>query len=226
MILLIGGEKGGSGKSTIAQNLAVYFARKPLDVILVDADKQNTTSSWLQRRADNKAAARVFGGEVSGDIRNACQDYANRYDLVVIDCGGFDSQELRSGLVVADLCLYPFRPKRRDLMTVGRIVELINLSRSMNEQAKHFAVLSQCPSPSNQRARIDAALDACRELGLPALEHYTQMRNAYDDADESGFSTLEYSDSLAAAEIEALGLEVSGLFETTAKGALCHASQT
>ena len=46
MIITVGGIKGGSGKSTVATNLAVLRARAGRDVLLVDADGQETASDF------------------------------------------------------------------------------------------------------------------------------------------------------------------------------------
>ena len=48
MIILVGGEKGGAGKSCLAQNLAVYLQTKNRDVLLLDADPQGTTTDWIK----------------------------------------------------------------------------------------------------------------------------------------------------------------------------------
>ena len=50
MILLLGGEKGGTGKSTLATNLAAWLAVQGRDVILVDTDVQRTAANWVDRR--------------------------------------------------------------------------------------------------------------------------------------------------------------------------------
>ncbi|HBF48383.1 MAG TPA: chromosome partitioning protein ParA, partial [Shewanella frigidimarina] len=51
MILLVGGEKGGSGKSCLAQNIAVHISQKhDANVLMVDCDPQRTTSDWIQAR--------------------------------------------------------------------------------------------------------------------------------------------------------------------------------
>jgi len=52
MILLVGGEKGGTGKSAIACNLAAVLAIKKCDVMLVDADPQGTASRWINRKLE------------------------------------------------------------------------------------------------------------------------------------------------------------------------------
>ena len=46
MIVLIGGEKGGTGKTTIATNLAALRAMAGRDVLLVDTDPQGSASYW------------------------------------------------------------------------------------------------------------------------------------------------------------------------------------
>ena len=49
MIILVGGEKGGSGKSCLAQNIAVYLrTEKGAKVLMVDCDPQRTTSDWIK----------------------------------------------------------------------------------------------------------------------------------------------------------------------------------
>jgi chromosome partitioning protein len=50
MIVVVGGTKGGTGKSTIATNLAVMFASRGRDVLLVDADEQETSVDFTNMR--------------------------------------------------------------------------------------------------------------------------------------------------------------------------------
>ena len=58
MIILVGGEKGGSGKSCLAQNIAVYLrTEKGAKVLMVDCDPQRTTSDWIQERKANPRLA-------------------------------------------------------------------------------------------------------------------------------------------------------------------------
>ena len=54
MIILVGGEKGGTGKTTIATNLAARLKDPGADVLLVDTDKQGSASSWAAMREEQK----------------------------------------------------------------------------------------------------------------------------------------------------------------------------
>ncbi len=101
MIVLIGGEKGGSGKSCLAQNLAVYLQTASRDVLLLDTDPQGTTTDWAQEREDNDGLVSLASVQASGNVRQTLLDLAKRYEDVVIDAGGQDSEALRSAMTVA-----------------------------------------------------------------------------------------------------------------------------
>ena len=59
MILLVGGEKGGAGKTTIAVNLAAMRPRQERDVLLVDTDLRGSASYWTQVRDEASISPRV-----------------------------------------------------------------------------------------------------------------------------------------------------------------------
>jgi len=101
MILLLGGEKGGTGKSTLATNLAVWLAHKGRDVILVDTDCQRTSSHFVDRRNELGTLPRIHCAEKYGNVFDTVKDLATRYEYVLVDAGGRDSEELRTAMVVA-----------------------------------------------------------------------------------------------------------------------------
>lgn len=53
MLILIGGQKGGGGKTTTATNLATMFVLDKRDVLLYDIDPQRTATLWASRRDEN-----------------------------------------------------------------------------------------------------------------------------------------------------------------------------
>ena len=100
-IVLFGGEKGGTGKTTLAINTAAMLAREGKDVLLLDTDRQGTASFWAVVREESETEPRIscvqkFGKGLAAQVR----DLAGRYDEIIIDAGGRDSMELRYGLGV------------------------------------------------------------------------------------------------------------------------------
>lgn len=154
MILVLGGEKGGSGKSCIAQNLAVWLQRKGNDVLLLDADPQGTSVDWAREREQNPNLQDLQVESAHGDIRKTLLDRAKRYEAIVVDAGGADSVALRSALTVATHALLPFRPKRRDLKTLAHVEELITLAKSVNPELVARAIVTQAPALPSQIQRI------------------------------------------------------------------------
>ncbi len=205
MILLLGGEKGGSGKSCLAQNLAVWIQARGGDVLLLDADPQGTTADWAEERAEQGNLKPIPVVQAHGAIRTTLLDLQRRYRQIVVDAGGADSEALRHAMTVATHMLIPFRPKRRDIKTLPKVENLTRLAKAVNHELVVRAVITQCPALPSQGHRILEAKEACASYGIEPLDAITMARNIYDDADENGSSVLESGDDpKAIEEIEAV----------------------
>lgn len=211
MIILVGGEKGGSGKSCLAQNLAVYLQSKKRDILLLDADPQGTTTDWIKERDENSKVESIPSVQAAGNIRQILLDLSKRYQDIIIDAGGQDSEALRSAMTIASHMLLPFRPKRRDLKTLVHVEKLIRLAKAVNPELYTRSVITQCPTLPSQFQRILDAKEACESFDLTPLNNFTCNRNIYDDADENGLSVFEMSsDEKAKQEIEQIAKEFLG----------------
>ena len=211
MILLLGGEKGGSGKSCLAQNLAVWIKARGGDVLLLEADPQGTTADWAAERNDQGDLPPIPVVQAHGNIRQTLLDLRGRYRQIVVDAGGADSEALRSAMTVATHMLIPFRPKRRDLKTLPKVENLARLAIAVNPDLTIRAVITQCPALPSQVQRILDAKEACLSFEIIPLNAITTARNVYDDADEDGCSVLESgSDPRAREEVESLAAELWG----------------
>ena len=211
MIILVGGEKGGSGKSCLAQNLAVYLQANNRDILLLDADPQGTTTDWIKERDENNKVESIPSVQAAGNIRQILLDLSKRYQDIIIDAGGQDSEALRSAMTIASHMLLPFRPKRRDLKTLVHVEKLIRLAKAVNPELYTRSVITQCPTLPSQFQRILDAKEACESFDLTPLNNFTCNRNIYDDADENGLSVFEMSsDEKAKQEIEQIAKEFLG----------------
>ncbi|MEI4552138.1 MAG: AAA family ATPase [Pseudoalteromonas spongiae] len=205
MIILVGGEKGGSGKSCLAQNVAVYLTLQNYTVLIVDCDPQRTSSDWIQARNTNPQLPLINCVQLYGKIRNDLLSLENHYDYVIVDCGGQDNLALRAAMSVADHTLIPLRPKRRDLKTVPHMEDILTTCKMVNPKLNAAFVITQCPSLPNQASRILEAKEVCASYGIPVLNSITHSRNIYDDSEENGKSVIEIEpDGKAALEIKAI----------------------
>lgn len=203
MIILIGSEKGGVGKSTIATNLSAYLATKGKDVILVDSDRQGTSSNWFEDRMST-ALPKIENVSKYDNIKQTLIDLNKRYEYVIVDSQGRDSVELRTGLLVADICITPVRPSQADLDTIYRMVRLINTAKEINESLKCFCVLTQAPT-NPVITEIEESKNYINNINdLFLTNTIICERKVYRDALASGAGVMEMNNEKA--EKEMIGL--------------------
>ncbi|MFX6755208.1 chromosome partitioning protein ParA, partial [Acinetobacter baumannii] len=92
------------------------------------------------------------------------KDLDKRYQDIIIDAGGQDSEALRSAMTIATHMLLPFRPKRRDLKTLDHMEQVLKLAKTVNPNLKARAIITQCPTLPSQVQRILDAKEACKSF--------------------------------------------------------------
>lgn len=206
MIILIGSQKGGCGKSTLATNIAASLSYY-CDVVLLDADEQGTSAQWAADREDTDFPA-VHCLQKFGNIAKTAKDLATRYDQVVIDAAGRDSQELRSGLIAADYVLCPFRPSQPDIDTAKNLNDVIEQASTINASLRPFGILTMCPTnPAiNEIREAQEALSGV----FPLVDSLIHDRKAYRDAISLGSGAIETKNAKAKAEIKQLMVQIYG----------------
>src|SRR4051812_12578823 len=110
MIILIGGQKGGTGKTTIATNIEAMMVTKKRNVLIVDTDRQESASSWCAERQDNLTVTRIpcvqkFGRGLTREI----EELSKHYEDIIIDACGHANDELRMAMGVADKMYVPLK---------------------------------------------------------------------------------------------------------------------
>jgi len=156
-IILVGSEKGGVGKTSISFNLAVLRAKAGYPVLLVDADKQSSSSMWSSMRAEAGFLPPLVCVQKLGKIGYDLLQLRTNYH-VIIDAGGLDSVELRQGIAVCDRWIIPVRPGQLDLFSMAKMRQLQDeVEERVGRITPAFVVLNAI-SPSTHEA------DEAREL--------------------------------------------------------------
>ena len=207
MIYTVGGIKGGGGKTTIATNLAIWLGRKGCDVLLVDADEQETATdftAWREQTLDGQVGYTAV--KLTGEaVRSQVAKLREKYDHVVIDTGGRDTTSQRAALVVSDVYLVPFNPRSFDIWTLHKVRNLLGEIRAVRpEGLKAYCFLNRA-DPRGTDNDEAAALLADAE-GIAYLPHPVINRKAFSHSAGRGLSVMELvpPDEKATAEINLL----------------------
>jgi chromosome partitioning protein len=205
-IITVGGIKGGSGKTTVATNLTVMLAAEGRDVLLVDADDQETATdftAWRNKSTEGQAAYTAI--QLSGDgVRTEVRRLATKYDDIVIDTGGRDTTSQRAAMTVSDIYLVPFVPRSFDVWTLERVVKLIDEMRPANPALRSFAFLNRADAGGSDN---DGAADYLKESAcIVFIDTPLGGRKAFSNAAAEGraVTELKRKDAKAEAEMKAL----------------------
>jgi chromosome partitioning protein len=208
MIILIGSQKGGCGKSTTAVNICAELAGQGHDVVLVDADRQCTSANWAMDRDENAALAKVHCVQKYENIRETLLDLDKRYGFVIVDAAGRDSRELRTGMTAAHVLVVPFRPSQPDLDTLPKMQEIITQAKDLNPGLAVYGLITM--APTNPVIHEEADARACLD-DYPAIKPLATMirdRKCYRDAMSDGLGVVEMDNPKAKDEIKKLVAEI------------------
>jgi chromosome partitioning protein len=208
MIVLIGSQKGGCGKSTTAVNLCTELARRGRDVVLVDADRQCTSANWAMDRASKPDLPKVHCVQKYENIRDTLNDLDKRYEYVIVDASGRDSRELRTGMTAAHVLLVPFRPSQPDLDTLPNLQEIITQAKDLNSELTVYGLLTMAPTNPviNETEEAREYLSDYPEINL--LNTILRDRKVYRDAMSEGMGVTELGNPKAVDEVESLMQEI------------------
>ncbi len=191
MILTVGGIKGGSGKTTLAINIAVARSLKKERVLLVDADDQKSTLLWSEQRSSLKFKTKITVIQLSGSsILPQIDEMSKDYDQVVIDVGGRDTASQRAALLVCDTFLTPFRPRSLDIWTLDKLNLLLEEARSLRPNLKAFSVLNQADPRGSDNKESRKILKE-----IPSLETLSCsicQRKVFSNSITEGLGVLEF----------------------------------
>ncbi len=189
--ILVMNSKGGCGKTTLATNLAGYYAARGKSVTLVDYDPQESSIDWLDARGSDRAP--IVGIAAS---RDAVRIPKNT-DYVIMDSpAAVHGRPLAELVRKADIILMPVLPSPIDVRAARNFLNEVNkLRKVVNADVKFATVANRVRENTVAAHDLYEYLDALRLPNGKKLPYLAVLRASqnYIRAAEKGLSIFEFA---------------------------------
>ena len=201
-------EKGGSGKSTVAINLACAMHRAGLRVVLIDADPQGTARDWREASPEDVDLPPVVVLDRPEILLSSIKTLAA--DFAVIDTPAKAEKMSANVVRIAHVAIVPVQPSNADLWASAAAVKLIQSKRDVGGEIEAAFLASRVSSSTNLSKEI--LRGTWNEYGIDMLNQAISNRVSYAQSLSDGVSVYETRDGQAKAEIDLIlqELEAAG----------------
>ena len=206
-IIALSNQKGGCGKSTMTMNIAGALAMEGLNVLVADADRQNTAIKWSAHAPDEKQfPAVVVNLAASGaKIHREIEKVYETYDVIIVDCPpNMESVVPASVLLVSDLVIITMQPTMTDLDSLADFLPLVERSQASNPGLQSRVLVNRFKKNSMSAYTLETMV----ERGIERFDTTIGDRACYPEGDLMGSHALAQKGVPAAAKVEMKALRI------------------
>ena len=191
---LVANPKGGSGKTTLATNLAGYFATRGRHVVLSDLDRQQSSLDWLERRAEKDLPFIHSLNARDGNLTSLSAQ------VNVIDSpAGLRGDKLSDAVKAADWVIVPMQSSTFDINATQDFIEVLKEEKAVRKERTFVAMVGM---------RVDARTKSAAQLeqylaksGFPVMG-FLRSAQVYVHAAEEGLSLFDMAPSKVTKDIQ------------------------
>ena len=187
MITVVGSLKGGSGKSTVTLNLAVWLAMAERNVVAIDADPQATLTDVLDVRREEGFEPSIRLVDVTA-LDNP--DELRSYGEVLIDVGTASMENMRHAVVSADRVVVPVPPSQADIWSTQRFIRFVD-SICEERKPEMFGFINRGDTHHAVRESDEAAAALVSLPGIRFLKPRLAQRTAFRRSFSEGLAVFE-----------------------------------
>lgn len=182
--ILIANPKGGSGKTTLATNLAGYLAKQNQRVVMWDLDQQKSSLNWLALRAPELPSISRLGLE-----RDASKGNIKNNDWLVLDSpAGIQGKNLSHALKIAHKIIVPVQPSVFDMVATRDFINRLTEEKTIQRKKSFIGMVGMRVDP---RTRAASTLEQfLMQYDLPILT-YLRDTMVYVNAAFNGKSIFD-----------------------------------
>lgn len=187
MITVIGSLKGGSGKSTVTFNLAIWLAMAERRVAVIDADPQATLTDVLEVRREEGFEPMV---ERLDTAQLQYGDAFDDYDEILIDVGTASMDNLKLAISICNRLLVPVPPSQADIWSTQRFLRFVD-SLVADKRPEVLGFINRGDTHRAIRESDEAAAALVSLPGIRYLKTRLSQRTAYRRAFSEGLAVFE-----------------------------------
>jgi chromosome partitioning protein len=203
MIISFINQKGGVGKTTIAINVASALAQQGFKTLLIDADKQGSSSTWASFREETPFQVVSLARE---NMAKDALSLATEYDFTLIDAPPHAEAISRSCIIASDLVVMPIEPSGLSTWASDVTVQQVEQAREYKETLKCGFVVSRKIGKTVIGRQVREMVE---NTGMRVFDADIENRVAFAESMTMGQTIFEWgADKKAMAEIETLTKEL------------------
>ena len=203
-IIALLNEKGGSGKSTIAINLACALHRDGRRVVLIDADPQGTARDWREASPADVDLPPVVALDRPEMLLSSIKTLAA--DIAIIDTPAKAEKMSANVVRVAHIAIVPVQPSAADVWASAAAVKLIQSKRDVGGEIEAAFLATRVSGATNLSREI--LRGEWNEYGIDMLSQSVSNRVSYAQSLSDGVSVYQTRDGQARAEIDLIIAEM------------------
>jgi chromosome partitioning protein len=190
MLTVIGNLKGGTGKSTVAFNLAVWLAHSKDGVIAFDLDPQRTLLDVNEVRIEDGYEPTF---EVSTDLDEleALAKDKKRKKAIIVDMSATNMPAMEKAISLADRVLIPVQPSQADIWSTQRFLKIVKNCIDNDKNPEILGFINRADTHIFVRESDEAAEALEMMPGIEALKIRLYQRTAYRRSFSEGLGVFE-----------------------------------